>query len=231
VNQLRRIGLIALGLAILGLAHLAPEITAQPPAPATATPAVTPGPPPDIGGEWSITRTWYRRCPRCGQVVIRTTPWKITQTGQDVRVDRGPRGTIAGAPLGGGYLTLEGTETDGFDVYRFWYATLRVSADGNSFEGAFNGAETIQNPCGDDPPIVTCFTSGGWIRGRRISPIGTVPPPPGPPTPPLPSPGAPTAIPTAMVTPPSPTAVPTQPPTATPTVRPLRPLFFPVTGF
>jgi hypothetical protein len=177
----------------------------------------------DIHGDWSITRSYYRSCPRCGFPVVRTVPWVITQTGADVRVDRGPRGTVTGA--GPAYLSLEGTESDGFGVQRFWYATLFVSVDGNSFEGTFNGSERGANPCGDEPPAVTCFVSAGWVRGTRIRPFATpppLPPPPGPPTAPAPA--------TATVAPPvvataSPTAPPpgTPSPTATnaPTARPL----------
>jgi hypothetical protein len=113
--------------------------------------------------------------------VIRTVPWVITQAGADVRVDRGPRGSVLGS--GPAYLTLEGIESEGFSVLRLWYATLFVSADGNFFEGAFNGSERSGNPCGDDPPEVTCFVSAGWIRGLRVDPIATAPAPPGPPTP------------------------------------------------
>jgi hypothetical protein len=222
-----RLVAVLIAAAIAGAAVLAPSIGAQPPPPPTppATPA-TVGPPPDIAGEWSITRTWYRRCPRCGFPVIRTTPWEITQTGQTVRVDRGPRGVIVGAPGGGGYLSLEGPETGGFDVQRFWYATLHVSPSGNSFEGQFGGSETIQNPCGSSPPIVTCFASAGWIRAYRISPVATVPTPPGPPTvlPPAP---VETATPLATHTSqPYPTTTPTPLPTSTPSPSPPPPPLF-----
>jgi hypothetical protein len=155
------------------------------PVQATPTPAATATgaalPIPDLGGEWSLTRTWYRRCPGCGVPVIRTTPWVITQVGAEVRVNRGPRGWLTPHP-GGAYLALEGLETDGLGVLRFWYATLRVSADGSLFEGGFNGSETLQNPCRAEPPAVTCVVSAGTVRAQRVRPIGPGPTPPLPPT-------------------------------------------------
>jgi hypothetical protein len=147
-----------------------PASPAQPP---TATPGVPPGPPLQIGGEWSITRSYWRSCPHCGTVIVRTVPWVITQSGADVQVNRGLRGTVTGS--GPALLSLEGTETGGFDAQRFWYATLRVAADGRSFEGAFNGSERISNPCGSEPPEVTCLVSAGWVRGVLVE-AASVPP-------------------------------------------------------
>jgi hypothetical protein len=210
---------------------------AQPPTPtATASPSV---PPPDISGVWSITRTWLRGCPGCGRGVIRATPWRITQSTGAVRVDRGPRGTVVGDGVGGGWLTLDGPETDGADVYRFWYSTLRVSPDGNHFEGAFDGSESINNPCGDDPPLVTCFASAGWLTAQRVSPVATVPTPPGPPGLPTPPPGLPTPGPTETSVPtptvPTPTrmpatATPSPLPSPSPTAHPLWRAFLPLVG-
>lgn len=176
-------------------------------------------PPPDLAGRWSITRTWYRSCPRCGTTIIRTTPWVITQTLGTVRVNRGPRGSVIGDANGGGLLALEGAETEGISVLRFWYGTLRVSADGNYFEGAFNGSEQLQNPCGSNPPEVTCFANAGWLRAQRIDPIATVPRPPGPPTAvasAVPPSASATATPIA-----TPTGTSTAPPLSTPTGTPL----------
>jgi hypothetical protein len=187
----RRLIVAAAGLASvwLALAAPAPEASAQPPPPVpTATPP--PGPPIDLSGRWSVTRTYFRSCPRCGGAVIRTAPWRITQVAGDVRVDRGPRGAVVGS--GPAYLTLEGTETEGFSVQRFWYATLHVAVDGSRFEGAFNGSERMGNPCGGSPPEVTCLVSAGWITGVKLDPVATMPVPPGPPT------AAPTATATAM---------------------------------
>jgi hypothetical protein len=78
-----------------------------------------------------------------------------------VTVDKGLRGVIVGAPDGTGLLSLEGVESAGPDVYRFLYSTLRVSADGNRMEGGFNGSESTSNPCGEDPPMVSCFAQNG----------------------------------------------------------------------
>ncbi len=165
---------------------------AQPP---TVTPVVPGGPPISMAGKWSITRSYWRSCPRCGTVIIRTVPWVITQNGADVRIDRGLRGTITGS--GPALLSLTGTESGGFDAQRFWYATIRVAADGRNFEGGFDGSETISNPCGSDPPAVTCFVSAGWVRGTLVEA----------------APGAPKATSTA-----------TPVPTATYTPRPLPPV-------
>jgi hypothetical protein len=185
----------------------------------TPTPGVPAGPPIDIHGEWAITRTYVRRCPRCAAPVIRTVPWEITQTGADVRVDRGLRGTVTGA--GPAFLHLEGTESEGFGLQRFWYATLHVSADGNWFEGPFSGSEQMQNPCGDSPPSVTCLVSAGWIRGQRVAPLATVPPPPGPPILPPPAP-------TETATPIPPTETSTPAPLAQPSAQPLVPTAWPL---
>lgn len=244
LGPLNRVALVVPTLSALTLASfllallvsaLAPAAAAQPsPPPPPGPPAATAGPPPNIAGEWSITRTWFRSCPRCGFPVIRTTNWVITQTGQTVSVDRGPRGSIAGAP-GGGYLTLAGPETGGFDVQRFWYGTLWVEPSGDSFQGQFAGSETIQNPCGSSPPIVTCLVSAGWVRAVRIRPRATIPPPASPtatPSSTTPTTATPTlAAPSATATP-SASAAATIAATATasPTSRPLRVLYLPATG-
>jgi hypothetical protein len=180
----------------------------------TATPGVPAGPPVDIHGEWSITRAYYQSCQGCGSPVVRTVPWVIAQTGADITIDRGLRGVVTGS--GPAYLELTGLESGGFDVQRFWYGTLRVSADGNSFEGGFGGTIEMQNPCGSMPPLVTCSVWGGWIRGIRVTPRPTQPTPPGPPT------AAPTAT-------PSPTSVATATPRTTPTTIILPPLPLPDT--
>jgi len=177
-----RLAALVLGMALAGLG-LGGRVAAQPPLPTPAPGAPTPaGPPPDLGGEWSITRTWYRGCPGCGWPMVRTTRWVILQRGAEVRVDRGPRGIVTGDAVGGGTLALAGPETGGFDVQRFWYGTLFVRPGGNTFEGGFGGSESIANPCGDRPPQVTCFVSAGWLRAVRVSPVATMPAPPGPPT-------------------------------------------------
>jgi hypothetical protein len=194
-----------------------PTSIAATPSPTPALPLPPLGPPPVIAGRWSITRTWYRQCPGCSRVVTLTTPWTITQSGGEVRVDRGPRGVIFDDGAGGGYLNLEGFESSGPLTLRFWYSTLRVSPGGNSFEGAFNGSEVLQNPCGDRPPSVTCFASTGWLRAQRIDPIPTVPTPPGPPTPVASATSVPTETETTTPTPAPTTATPTAPSTSRPT--------------
>lgn len=204
---------------------------AQPPAPTAPT---TPGatattlPAPDIAGTWSITRSWLRACPSCSRPVVRTTTWRIEVEGGDVAVQRGPRGTLRPDGAGGGYLDLAGLETEGDLVLRLAYATLRVAPDGRSFDGAFGGSERGPNPCGDDPPFVTCFASAGWLSAVRLS-GGTTPtttatgsPPPASPPPSTPPPSTATPAPTATPSPPPPTApsvTATAPPTpaATPT--------------
>jgi hypothetical protein len=146
-----------------------------------------------------------------------------------VAVDRGPRGSISGAPGGGGLLTLEGPETGGFDVQRFWYGTLRVDPRGSAFEGGFGGSERIQNPCGSHPPIVTCLVTAGWIRAQRVRPASG---------PALPTPARVTPTATAQQSPspthPAPTsshtAAATRSPTPSATAPPLEGLFFPAAG-
>ena len=213
---------ITCGLAIAALAAvpflaappLARSLGAQPaPTSAPTTPApptAVPPPPPDISGEWSITRSWWRSCPGCGMPIVRTTSWIITQRGSEVSVDRGPQGSVSATPGGGGLLHLEGLEQSGEGVLRFWYGTLRVGPGGNTFDGGFNGSERISNPCGSTPPIVTCFASSGYLDARRINPIATVPTPPGPRT----------AVPTAPSLAPSPSAPSTNAPSASATVSP-----------
>lgn len=233
---------VAAALALLTTYALAPGTAAlrvephQPGPTATGGPSPTAGPsptlllpPPDIAGTWSVSRTWYRSCPGCAFPVSRTATWRISQFGINVSVDSGPRGVIVGAPDGSGYLTLDGVESSGPDVFRFLYATLRVQPDGAYFEGGFNGSESILNPCGSTPPQVSCSASNGWLTARRVAPPPASATPPGPPPPtdlptpfPLPSATATppvTATPTASATPvPSDTPLPT--PTPTPTVTP-----------
>lgn len=220
---------LVLALGVAGGMGTAPGLVtragAQPPAPSPSPP---PPPPPDISGDWSITRTWYRRCPACGGTIVRTTPWVITQSGSDVRIDRGPRGSIVGTAAGGGYLALEGLEQQAEGSLRFWYGTLFVDPSGNTFEGGLNGSERIANPCGAVPPIVTCFASGGYLRAQRVRPIATVPTPPGPPTPapPTATPAPPTRT---ATTAPTLTAAPSPTPTAAvPTPVPPAPSLFPL---
>ena len=210
------IGMVFLS-AVLAATGIPVPTRAQPP---TATPTAalstpTPAPPPDVHGRWAITRTWFRRCPACAFPVTLTTPWVISQTGIDVRVDRGPRGGIVGDGAGGGYLELEGVESSGPLTLRFWYATLRVSADGNTFDGEFNGSESLINPCGSSPPQVTCFASLGYIRGQRIEPRVTPTSPPG-----LPTPGTSTSVPATAAVPETPIATSTPAPAAPATVPP-----------
>lgn len=199
--------------------------SAQAPVP---TETATAYPVPDLAGQWSVTRSWYRRCPGCSASIVRTTDWVVTQTGADVRVDVGLSGGLVGTSTGGAYLSLEGLESAPEGPMRFAYATLFVQPDGSAFEGEFGGSERLANPCGPEPPLVTCFASAGYLRAQRVSAPGT---------PPLPTPGgtapatatAPTSAPTwiasatATATPPAPTA------TATPsaTARPLLSVFLP----
>lgn len=210
-----------------------PTPTESPTAVATPTPA--PPPPPSIAGRWSITRTWYRRCPGCGAAVTLTTPWTIEQAGSAVRVDRGPRGAVVVDASGNAWLALEGLEQGATSTFRFWYASLRVAGDGNGFEGAFDGSEHASNPCGERPPTVTCFASVGWIRGRRLDAAATATPPatdtpsaaatasPTATPPPAPTAASPTATvsasPTATAATPTSTSTPTAAPTARATAR------------
>lgn len=200
-------------------AAVATRADAQPPPPtaATATTAPvatgTPIPAPDITGTWSITRSWLRACPACSRPVVRTTTWRIDVAGSDVAVQRGPRGTIRPDGAGGGLLDLDGLESEGDLVLRLAYATLRVEPDGRSFEGAFGGSERGPNPCGDEPQVVTCFASAGWLRAVRLGGPPTPSPTatgsaPGPPTPPAASSPTPTTAPTLSppTAAPSPTA-------------------------
>jgi hypothetical protein len=235
------LALLALGgaaLAGLGAGAAGGPARAQPLPSATPSPTVI-LPPPLVAGAWSITRTWARSCPGCSFSISRTTTWQISQFGIDVRVDKGPRGTIVGAPDGTGLMNLEGVESSGPDVYRFLYSTLRVTADGNHFEGGFNGTESIGNPCGEEPPLVTCFASGGYLRAVRLGILTPMPTPPGPPLPtglpsPFPLPSG-TVTPPASATPiatPTATTTPTDPPSATPaaspTARPPAPSYLPI---
>jgi hypothetical protein len=214
-------GLVLLAAsAALALPSAGRPAGAQPPATDTPSPTAI-LPPPDISGDWSITRSWYRSCPGCGFVVTRTTSWRISQFGINVTVDKGLRGLIVGAVGGGGLLSLEGVESSGPDVYRFQYATLRVAPDGSSFEGGFNGSESTSNPCGEDPPVVSCFATNGYLTARRIGLGLPTASPPGPPVPtglpsPFPLPSG-TATPAASATP---RATDTPPPSATPTASP-----------
>lgn len=240
----RRAGLLmmaglGLGACLLLAGYDRAGVAAQPAPTLTPGPSATPLlPPPSIAGDWSISRTWYRSCPGCGFPVSRTTTWRITQFGVHVTVDKGLRGVIVGAADGTGLLSLEGVESAGPDVYRFLYATLRVSADGSRMEGGFNGSESTSNPCGEDPPMVSCFAQNGYLTGRRIGLLTPVPSPPGPPVPtglptpfPLPSDTATppsTATPTATDTPLPPTLTLTPSATATATPRPLRPALLPL---
>lgn len=145
---------------------------------ATPTLSLTPPPPPtmpaapDISGTWDVTRSWYRRCPRCSEPVIRGTTWVITQNGHELRVDRGLRGTIEGYNI-----HLEGIESDGFHRFDFYYSRLYLSPDGLTITGEFVGSERVQNTCGYTPPIVTCFVNGGSLYAVRRSPP-PIPPPP-----------------------------------------------------
>lgn len=194
----------------------APASATAPIAP-TATPSPTLEPVPWIAGTWSITRSWYRRCPGCAAPVTLSSTWRIQQDGFAVRVERGPAGGILPDGAGGGYLALEGPESAGPLTLRLYYAGLRVAPDGAFFEGTMNGSEQRDNPCGDRPPIVSCFVSAGWIQGRRLeaAPSPTLAPAPSPtpsPSPPptlSPTPGGatPGATPPSS-TPPPPTASP-----------------------
>jgi hypothetical protein len=138
-----------------------------------------------------------RRCPGCGATIVRTTPWTIAQLSGDIRIDRGLSGTIRGIAGGGGLLSLAGLESGAEGVFRFWYGTLFVAADAGSFEGGFAGSERIANPCSPEPPIVTCFVSGGHIRAQRLwpspTPAGLLPTLTAPA--PIPSPGTPSPTP------------------------------------
>ncbi|MFQ5593601.1 MAG: hypothetical protein ACE5HA_05585 [Anaerolineae bacterium] len=178
-----------------------PSVTAlpSPPPPPTAPAA------PDVSGTWDVTRSWFRRCSRCGEPVIRGTTWQITQNGHELRVDRGLRGSIEGYNI-----QLEGLETDGFDRFDFYYSRLYLSPDGLRITGEFVGSETVQNPCAPSPPIVTCFASAGYLHAIRRSPHATLPPPP-PPGPPVTETTTPTETPTPISSTPTGTPSPTQP--------------------
>gem|GEM_PF-6283179 len=203
---------------------LTPGTTVTPAPSATGSPSAT-LPPPYIAGTWSITRSWWRSCPGCASSVVRTTRWVIEQRGATVTVDRGPSGTIQ-AYGSGGLLALQGLESSGEGVLRFHYSTLKVSQDSSSFEGSFGGSERIQNPCGANPPIVTCFASAGYLQATRIS----QPTPPGTstasPAPPTTSPGPPTTAPPTATAWPSATATRTPVSTSTslPSVTPSPPI-------
>ncbi len=153
-------------------------IAAAQPLPPTpmSTPGATIAPAPDISGVWSVTRSWFRSCPRCGETTVRTTTWTIRMdSGGGVRVDRGPVGGVIGDGAGGGWLSLEGLESQADSVYRFFYGSLRVHPGGDSFEGAFSGSERTTNPCGSSPPIVTCFASAGYLTAIRVATFTPVP--------------------------------------------------------
>ena len=223
-----------------------PSAGGAPPVGAQGTPSPMPTAsativPPSIAGEWAVTRSYARSCPACAGSVVRTVAWSITQVADEVRVDRGPRGSVTGVAGGGGLLALSGTESGTEGLLRFHYGTLRVAAGGGSFEGEFAGSERVANPCAVAPPLVTCFVSAGHVTGRRVRAAATQPAtqpatepatepatqPAGPPsaTPPGigPTPGpvtatASTPTPTATAGPPSATAT----ATATPAVAPLR---------
>lgn len=179
-TQIVLVGTLLLVLA--GGAAMAPE-----PQPADLTPDPTPtaslAPPPpptapaapDIGGTWDVTRSWFRRCPSCSEPVIRGTTWEIVQSGHELRVDKGLRGTIDGYDI-----HLQGIESDGFSRFDFYYSRLYLSPDGLRITGEFVGSETLQNPCAPSPPIVTCFAHGGYLYAIRRSPAPTFPPPPTP---------------------------------------------------
>lgn len=226
----RRIEWFPIALAAVGIAAGLGAV-AEPGRPTSAqapgpTETATAYPVPDLAGEWSVTRSWYRRCPGCSASIVRTTDWVITQSGADVRVDVGLSGGLVGTAPGGAYLSLEGLESAPEGPMRFAYATLFVQPDGGAFEGEFGGSERLANPCGPEPPLVTCFASGGYLRAQRVSASGTRP---------LPTPGgtasatatastpAPTWIATATATPPGPTA--TASPSAT--ARPLLSAYLP----
>ncbi|MCB9176873.1 MAG: hypothetical protein H6648_06895 [Caldilineae bacterium] len=190
---------------------------------ATATVTPTPAPLPDLSGVWSITRGWQRRCPGCSSPILLTSRWVIEQRGSELRMAQGPRGSLTRDGAGQARLTLEGLEQAGPSTLRFFYASLRVAEDGSGFEGGFDGSERVANPCGESPPVVTCFSTGGWLRATRIeagsvtptlAPTGT----PAPPTGPIPSPAAATASPTGAASP-TPAASATPGPSPTPATR------------
>src|SRR5262245_52752255 len=90
---------------------LASHVAAPAASTATATPLPLAGL--DLSGRWSITRSWWRRCSRCGGgSVIRTTPWSIVETGDQIRVDRGPRGQLFIDANGLLRLNLSGLESE-----------------------------------------------------------------------------------------------------------------------
>ncbi len=172
---------------LAGAAGFAPAGSLLDSTPAPPTPSPMPGSPvPHISGTWSVTRSWFRRCPRCSEPVIQGTTWEIFQDGPALRIDRGLRGTIEG-----NLITLEGIESDGFHRFDFIYGRLVLSPDGLFITGSFAGTERVQNTCGYQPPMVTCFASAGYLYAVRLSPLPTLPPPP-----PVPS-----AVPPATVTP------------------------------
>jgi len=220
----RRAPLIALLLALTTLVALAwlrpassgigPLLHVRAQGAATVTPVAGPAAV-SIEGRWSVTRSWYRRCPACGMPVVRTTTWDITVLSDSVRVAGGPRGTVRGDGAGGGLVDLEGLESAAGSTMRFHYATLRVGPDGLRMEGGFAGSERLANPCGSIPPTVTCFVDAGWLRATRldVTPVPTGPPPPGPPTP-IATASA-TATATVISAPATPTATLTLPPTVT----------------
>jgi hypothetical protein len=134
-------------------------------------------------------------------------------------VDRGLRGTIEGYEI-----QLEGIESDGFERFDFYYSRLYLSPDGLRITGEFVGSETLQNPCGLTPPIVTCFASGGYFHAIRRSPAATLLPPP-PPEPPASETPTPTETPISLSPTPTGTPSPTEPAAGAATSIP--PLYLP----
>jgi hypothetical protein len=172
--------------------------------------------PPSIAGEWAVTRSYARSCPACAASVVRTVAWSITQVADEVRVDRGLRGSVTGVAGGGGYLALSGTESGTEGLLRYHYGTLRVAVGGDSFEGEFAGSERVANPCAAAPPLVTCFVSAGHVTGRRVRGAPTQPA-----TDPATQPaGSPSATPTGVARTPSPPTPTASPPTPTATAGP-----------
>lgn len=204
---------LLLGLALTWALAAPPGRSLRAQAP-TATPTMVPVPPPaaipDLSGEWSVTRSWYRGCPGCSMPVTLSSTWVISQTGTALRMEQGPAGALVPDGVGGYRLQLEGLEQSGPLTLRFFYAGLRISADDRTLEGGFSGSERLQNPCGDRPVLVTCFANAGWLRATRLGGGGsqaTVVAPPA------------TAAPSSTPTTP-PTSTPTEAPSATPTGSP-----------
>ncbi len=123
-------------------------------------------------------------------------------------MEQGPRGTLFRDGAGAARLDLEGLEQAGPSTLRFHYASLVVAEDGSGFAGDFNGSERIANPCGISPPVVTCFSSNGWVRATRIERGG-------PTRTPVPSPTLASSLTPTLATPTvTETSQPTVPPTA-----------------